>query len=254
LAKVFNNFTLKSTLTTLGGTPFGSLFGFGMIVSNITRYYITDTVYYGAKYINILNDQWQYITYYDFINPTYMTTFGNTPFISGSNNIWKTDQNLIVLVQYNRTDNPYYQGIFYNSKNGFIYASANKKSAVHIFDTFLNLVDSFAPTSYYPWSISVFNNNIYVGCMTSGTILVVVNKHIISTFNGCNGNDDVKSITFDQSGFMATSCTNTGKVYLYNNNLVYTGKSITIINPMSSGFDSIGRFVVVSKDRVSLYY
>ncbi len=255
MTKVFNNFTLKSTLTSLSGTAFGNLFGFGMIVSNNTRYYISDTVYYETQYINILNDQWQFINFVNFNNPTYMITLGNSLFISGSNNIWKTDLNLKVLGQYNRTDNPYYQGIFYNSNDGFLYAAANKKSAVHIFNTSLTLVDSFATTSYYPWSISVFNNLTYVGCMTSGTILVVVNKQISKTFNGCNGNgDDVKSITFDQSGYMAISCSITGQVFLYNNNSVYTGKNIPIINPMFSGFDSIGRFVVVSKDRISLYY
>ena len=257
MLNVFNSFTLNSSITSMGGFPFGSLFGFGMVVSTNTRYYVTDTVYYNsAKYVNVLDDQWQYISYKDtFANPTYMTTVDSNIYISGSNNIWKTDQNLTVLVQYNRTDSPYYQGIYYNSTNSFIYAAANKKQAIDVFGLNLNFIESFSTSSYYPWSISGFNNIMYVGCLSSGTILMIANKIILNTFNGCNGQSgDAKSIVFDQIGYMATSCTGNGMVYLYNENLGYTGKSISIANPMFIGFDSRSRFVVVSKDRVSLYY
>jgi hypothetical protein len=55
---------------------------------------------------------------------------------------------------------------------------------------------------------------------------------------------------------MATSCLYSGKLYLYDNNLNYTGKSIsTPPHPYSISFDSKGRFVVALSDNgISLYY
>jgi hypothetical protein len=68
---------------------------------------------------------------------------------------------------------------------------------------------------------------MYAACH-DGTILVIQNKQIINNYNnGYNGiSDYVTSIIFDQSGYMATSCMDSHKLY-FHKNLTYTGKSIS---------------------------
>ena len=99
------------------------------------------------------------------------------------------------------------------------------------------------------------NKTITDGTIQRTTIsptLVIENQQIINTFDGC---DFVTSIIFDQSGYMATSCYGQRKLYLYDNNLSYTGKSISIdYDALTIAFDSKGRFVVVSSDQISIYY
>jgi hypothetical protein len=253
LLNAYNSFTLESSISVLEDSYyFGTLYGFGLVSSNISSYYITDRLY---NYILIFDDQWNYVNYENFISPTYITSVGSSLYISGANNMWKTDQNLNILAQYSTNNNPFYQGIYYNSTSRYIFAAANKKSSIHVFDLNLNYVESFSTQSYYPWSIAGFNNRMYIGCLSLGTILVIVNRNIIATLNGCNGKyDDVTSIIFDQSGYMATSCSINGYLYLYNNYSIYGGFDISNANPMSIGFDSRGRFVVVSKKEISFYY
>ena len=90
-------------------------------------------------------------------------------------------------------------------------------------------------------------------------ILVIENKQIINTLNGCGGISyyiPVTSIIFDQSGYMAKGCVNNNNIlYLYNNNLSLTGINKSAADfPHSIEFDSKGRFIVLSNSQISLYY
>jgi len=54
---------------------------------------------------------------------------------------------------------------------------------------------------------------------------------------------------------MAASCLTSSKLYLYNNNFTYSSKSIsTPESPYSIAFDSKDRLVVLSSNKISLYY
>ena len=67
--------------------------------------------------------------------------------------------------------------------------------------------------------------------------------------------DYITSIIFDQSGYIATNCYTSSKLYLHNNNLTYTGKSISTSEyPNSMAFDSKDRLVVFSINETYLYY
>ena len=58
--------------------------------------------------------------------------------MTGDRNIWKLDQDLTVLIQYNATGNLWYRGLFYNSTNGWLYVAPNNNfTVIHVFD--LNL-------------------------------------------------------------------------------------------------------------------
>ena len=86
-------------------------------------------------------------------------------------------------------------------------------------------------------------------------ILVYENEILIHQFNGCDGNsDDVNSILFDPSGYMATACDPTNKLYLFSPDGSFTGKSITApSHPLYIGFDSKGRFILISQKQISIY-
>jgi hypothetical protein len=183
-----------------------------------------------------------------------MIPVGNYFYITGNDNIWKTDQQLNVLFRYNSTGSShYYVGLFYNSTNDLIYVAPYNLQVIHVFNLNLTLNDSISITPHLPLSINEHNNELFVGT-TDGTILVIVNKQIIKQFNGCNQQSFLLlSILFDDFNNMATTCDNK-QLYLYNTAGTYLNKSIpTVSSPRYIGLDSKSRLVVVTWTQISLY-
>lgn len=118
---------------------------------------------------------------------------------------------------------------------------------------FNHLSHNISTSTYQPFSIVEYNNQMYVGT-TTGKILVIVNEVIVNTFNGCNGNTvQLTYILFDDCGQMATSCYN-NELYLYKPNGTYLNKNITTsIYPSYIGYDSNGRFIQISPYQISIY-
>ena len=82
---------------------------------------------------------------------------------------------------------------------------------------------------------------------------MVVNKAIIRNFTGCASSVTVISIVFDDLGYLAISCETQNSVKLYYSNGTSAGKSLsTATNPAYGGFDSKGRFVVLSQLKISI--
>ncbi len=124
---------------------------------------------------------------------------------------------------------------------------------IHVFNLNLSLSHSFSTSTYQPYSIAGYNNQLYVGANTVGTILVIENEVILHTFNGCNGNSvTLFYILFDHCGLIATSCNNY-LLYLYHPNGTNTGKSLTSIDPRFIGYDLKGRFVEISYPQINIY-
>ena len=121
---------------------------------------------------------------------------------------------------------------------------------------FLTITHPARPSiSDNPWSITAYNNQLIVGT-SNGKILTIVNKTIINSFNGCNGNSaGITSIIFDNYGYMATSCDNpVNRVFLYYSNGSFTSKSIsTPSRPFVIGFDSKNKFYILSMNQISFY-
>jgi hypothetical protein len=181
-----------------------------------------------------------------------MITIGNNLYISGLLNLWKTDQDLNVLIQYNDPTISYYRGICNTTADNLIYVASTFKKSIDLFDLDLKLVKRIL-IPYIPYSISAFNNQMYVGC-EQGVIILLQNQRIINSFIGCNTDTSfVKSILFDQSGYMAMSCLNSPQLYLYKN-LIYTGKSFLTKNkPVSFIYDAKDRFIVSSESQIDIY-
>ena len=255
---VFNSYNLKSSITTLNGHGYWA-YAFSMLVSANTTYYVTVSADSGYI-VFILNDEYQYIGSRSFPNVHYIITIGSYLYITGEYNIWKTDKDVNVLIPYGANVAHDYWGLYYNLTNNLIYVAANSNNSIHVFDLSLNVVDAISiPISYgKPWSISALNNKIYVGCSYQ-IIVVIENKQVINSFNGCgrsSGSGSVTSIMFDQMGFMATSCSDgDSKIYLYNKNLMYTGLALSTgaHTAYSFGFDSKARFVALLVTRISIY-
>jgi hypothetical protein len=233
---------------------FNSILGFGFSFSCNASYYVID---HGASRAYILNDDWSYVSYKNFTNPAYMISIGSSIYMTGSSNIWKLDKELNILIQYNSTGStsPLYRGIYFNSSNGFIFVVPSNLTEIQVFDLNLTYSHNISISSYKPYSITEYNNNMYVGT-GNGIILVIQNEVIINQFNGCNGTIiTVTFILFDQYGYMATICSNpTNKLYLYNSNGTYTGTSLlTPVNPRYIGFDTKGRFVLISTNQTTIY-
>ena len=165
---------------------------------NTTYYYISD---YIAFKIYMFDDNWTFIASKSYNSPLYMITVDSNLYISSDTNVYKTDEILNLVSQYNASGLVYYRGLYLDSSRGVIYIVANHLGVIQIFDLNLLMNDSISiPYPYIAYSITGYNNQIYVGT-ESGTILVLVNKIITSTFNACNRYGLViASIVFDQYG------------------------------------------------------
>jgi hypothetical protein len=226
--------------------------GFGMSSSNPIQYYVTE--YWQGK-IFVFDENWNYIsTKSSFSYVNYMIPVGNYFYITGNDNIYKTDQQLNVLIRYDSTRSyTDYRGLYYNSTNNLIYIAAKYLEMIQVYNLNLTLNDSISITPYQPYSIKEHNNELYVGT-DNGTMLVISNKQIIKQFNACNGQSvKLYSILFDDFNNIATSCDN-NQLYLYNKSGSYLNKSIqTVPYPRFIGLDSKSRLVVVTYTKIILY-
>ena len=249
---MFTKYTIQSTIYKLKRNPFGSFVSFGMYSSpNATYYYVMG----GNNEVFVLNDQWSLISSKTKTFPfSYnMINIGNSLYMTGFDNVWKLDKDLNILINYNSSDSPYYYGISYNPSNGLIYVLAVNLQEINVFNLDLTLIRRISTSPQQPWANTISSNQLYVGPW-EGLILVYQNEILVNQFNGCNGNSDyVTPILFDTNGYMATTCYFTNKLYLYSQNGSLAGNSASPQYPLYIGFDSKGRFILTSSQRISIY-
>jgi hypothetical protein len=173
-------------------------------------------------------------------------------YITGDSKIWKTDEQLNVLVTH-ANSTALYRGLCYESVKRMIYVALYNFEVIDVFNMDLSINKSISSTPYRPWSINEHNNELYVGT-TNGTVLVIVDYQIIKKFNGCNGqNSWLYSMMFDIFNNMATLCSNK-QLSLYETTGTYLNQSIyTIDVPFYFMFDSKSRLIVVTNTLISLY-
>ena len=229
--------------------------------SNTQYYYVIDYLDYDSNSgrVYILNDNWVFLSYKAFTYPAYMITIGTSLYMTGEVNVWKLDENLNVLIEYNPNGpSPWFRGISYTPSNGLLYVVAYNLNFIHVLDLNLTFKRNISTEPYKPWSITEYSNQLYVGSILFdvGIILVIQNDIIVNQFKSCGGNSNwLLSILFDQFGYMATSCYDpTNKLYLYSPNGTSTGKSITTPEyPYYIGFDSKSQFIQISANRITIY-
>jgi hypothetical protein len=249
---IFSYMTIQLSFNNIDSFSLTKLLGSAIFTPSNSYYYFSDNT---LNKIFILNESWSYVSSKVFNSPAYISTFGNSLYATGNKNIWKLDQNLSILIQYNATGtSPNYRGIYINSTKNFIYTAPFSFNVIHVFNLNLSFSHNISTSTYKPFSISGYNNQMFVGDFSNGFILVIENERIVNEFNGCNGNLFMLShILFDDCGLMATSCNN-NQLYLYYPNGTFTGKSLnTSADPRYIGFDSKGRFVQISWKKISIY-
>jgi len=225
--------------------------GFGISSSNRIQYYVTNW-YKGEIYVF---QEWSYLakkSSFPYVN--YMTQTDNLFYVTGLSSIWKTDEQMNVLIKYSSTGSiPDYRGLYYNRINRLIYVASYNLQLIHIFNLSLTLNDTISISPYKPCSINEYNNQLFVGTSV-GRMLIIINSSIVKEFNGCNGQSvTLFSILFDEYYNIATACLN-NQLYFYNRNGNYLNKNIpTISTPYYIGFDSKSRLVVVTNSQISLY-
>ena len=179
---MFNNPAIQSIFNEFNGESFGWLVGFGMYSSpDAIYYYVMDRA---ANKVYILNDNWSFVSFKTFYEPSYMITVENSLYMTGEWNLWKLDLNLNVLIQYTATVTVWYRGLYFNSTNRFLYVAPYALTEIHVFNLNPTLSHSFSISPYRPWSFEGYNNQLYVGT-TNGIVLVVQNDVIVNQFNGC---------------------------------------------------------------------
>ena len=251
---MFDKKALSKNITTWNKeNKFNSLLGFGMLISANTTYYVSDN--FGRR-IYKFDDSWNYINYKSFsFKPAYMVIVKKIIYITGDDSIYKTDANLNVLKIYNSTISTLYRGVYYNSSISLLYVAAEgmSKNRIDVFDRNLTLKKT-VQIKYRPFSIVGFNSILYIGTY-EGMILVMVNRIIIKSFNGCHGNTRlVTSILFDEYSRLTSSCFGISQAYLYSSNGNFLNRSLsTAIYPVMNAYDSKGRFVMLSKYQISVY-
>ena len=153
---------------------------------NETYYYVMD---WDGK-VHILNDEWKLISFKSFTNPAYMINIGNSLYTTGISNVWKVDQDLNILINYNTGGDPGYRGISYNPSNGFIYmyvVAYYNLNEIQSFNLDLTFIRRISTSPHTPYSITFSSNQLYVGS-GGGIILVYQNEILINQLDGCNGN------------------------------------------------------------------
>ena len=128
---VFTNFTLKELIISFNKNNFTFITGFGMIVDFNTSYYVLDT-----ETIFLLNDNYAYVTQKKFSLPFYLVNTNSSLYITGDENMWKTDKYLNVLKTHTKYAS--YRDIYLNSTENFIYVASEAYTYFQAFD--LNLV------------------------------------------------------------------------------------------------------------------
>ena len=249
---MFDNLTIQSVFNQFNGEFFAWLVGFGMMNSS---FYVID---HSGHKVSKLDDNWSFISSKTFTYPIYMITVENSLYMTGDTNIWKLDKDLNILIQYNGTGtSPLYRGLYFNSTNGFLYVAPAALTEIHVFYLNLTFNHSFSTSPYKPWSIEGYNNKLYIGTTNStNSVIVVQNEGIVNQFNGCGESSvELKSILFDECGYMATSCFSPlNKLYLNFANGTFTGKTISSqSHPYYIGFDSKGHFIQISARNIIIY-
>ena len=247
LLKAFKDFTLKRTLNNTGN----SFNWFKNLTIGTATLYLLDN---SDNKISILDENWMYLRNVSFNSPAYMVKKDYILYISADTTIFKTDQNLNTLSQYNGSSSSKYRGIYYDSIDDCIYVANYAKSRVEIFTSNLNLLDTIVLSSYKPFSVQGLNNKILVGDSNNGVLLTIEKKVITDAFDVCNGKASlVSSIILDKFGYMATTCFNSNS-NLYFINGTFTGLTMpTQLFPYQAYFDPNGQFIIISDTTISIY-
>jgi hypothetical protein len=122
-----------------------------MLASNQTLFYVSNKYY---ETIFVFDENWEYIfNRSSFFGIAHVFSITNYLYLTGDSNIWKTDEQLNILIQYNAIGTHGYRGLYHNSTNDLVYLAPYLLKNIHIFNLNLTFNDTIDTVSLYPRSI-----------------------------------------------------------------------------------------------------
>ncbi len=252
LLDVFQNFSLKTTISSYPAKSFSTLYGFGIIDDANATYYALDNFNSTNSNFVLYNRNWTYLTYITMpiYNPISIQSINNELYITAQDGIFKTDKSLNLVKSYNRTG-AYYSSIYHNSTCDILYVTNFGFNRIDLFYRNLSFISSINLTSQ-SFAITEKKGKIYVG-INDGVISVIENNLVVKNIATlCTG--WITSIVFDTNDLMAVLCFSYNILYLYTINSTYTGKYIaTPTYPRFMSYDLNGRFIIAGQYQINLY-
>ena len=126
------NLTLVLSFNQISSISLYGAQAFAKLTPSNSYYYVVD---YSLNQIFIFHDYWSYVSSKSYVSPAYLTTIGSSLYATGEVNIWKLDQNLNILIQYNHTGTaPKYRGINFNCTDNLINVAPFALNVIHVFN------------------------------------------------------------------------------------------------------------------------
>ena len=234
-------------------SPHNTLTGFEeVVINNETTYYVIN-----QSFVILYDHNWTFKSTFEMPNmfcACLKYVFGHL-YITSNFGLYKTNSTF-KLISSNKNGSEgvnanyyYYRGIDYY--DSLLYVGSWGKNFIDVFNTNLEYVNKIQ-IRYKPFSINHFNGMIYVGC--SYFVFVIQNNTVtnVNEFPDCQR---IYSIYFDIYGYMALTCNHNNIAMLYN----YKGDNLqmnisTFKNPMQLTVDSLGRLIVLSSNKISIFY
>ena len=255
---MLNNYSKRFSLTSFGGDNWIWLTGFEQIVTNgVSTYYAIDSA--PTSRIVTFNQFWIYQGYQNlqYLN-TYTTKYvGGYFYFSSDDYFFKTYSNFLFINSYQSTGALYRQFV-YDSTSSKFYVAASSSPRIDVFDTSCSLLQSINLGSKTPYGLAFFNGSIYAGVLNSNQVIVIQNGFVSKYFtvNQCPlSQSSIKSITVDTFGYFAITCQNSNLIIVYDSNGNFMNASLTTSPfPYISAIDADGRFVMMTKSSLDIYY
>ena len=253
-----NNYAKKYSLTNYGGISWTYLTGFEQTVTNgISTYYAVE--YSQLSPIVIFNEFWVYLYYQNLpFSYTYTTKYvGGYFYFSSNDYFYKTYSNFALLSSYKNAGAAYRQ-FFYDSVSSKFYVAPFNFPRIDVFDTSCTLLQSISLGNRLPFGLVALNGIVYATVLNSNQVLVIKDGLISKYFTVTQcaiTQYAIFSITVDSFGYLAFACFGSNLNVVYDLNGNYMNGSIpTSAYPSISAIDTRGRFVLMTKSSLDIYY
>ena len=255
MVSLLYNSTIRLSLKTYGGINWAYLTGFEQVVTNgAATYYAID---FGSSPSRIVtyNQFWIYQGYQSLPCPnTYTVKYvGGYFYFSSDFYFYKTNSSFSVINYFYKSD-AYFRQIVYDQSSSKFYVSTSVYPPVYqiyAFDSSCSPLPSINLMGKV-FGLAAFDGRMYAS--TGGTQIGILLNGQYNNYFSVYPHSNIASITFDSFGYMAISCDD-NKVVVYDRNGNYMQRTVTTLNsPYVTAIDSNGRFVIMTKYSLDIYY
>ena len=150
-----------------------------------------------------------------------------------------------------------YRQFFYDSNGSVFYVASFYMPRIDIFNLTCSFIRSIDIGGNQLFGLSYFNGKLSAGTYGSNKFYFLTNGLITNTFilKQCSVTPwQSISLTFDSFGNLAVSCLSDNLILIYDFNGKYLTSMSTSDLPFTTGIDSAGRFIVMNRYSLDIYY